>query len=639
MDRPLDALPEGAKLPGYVVGRVLGRGGFGITYAVADALYSAKTLAIKEFLPAGLAMRQAGTASVHPSSPDRAEPFRRALVGFEQEARTLVTLHHPNVVEALSFFEFNGTAYVVMKFEEGTSLAQYIANTGTLDEASILSFLPPLLDGLEAVHSRNFIHRDIKPDNIYLRRADGSPVLLDFGAARQFVGLEGNLSLSEIVTPGYAPLEQYDRHATQGPFTDLYALGATLYRCMTGRTPPEAITRYNARRHGKADPLVPVAELAPRRYSPSLVQAVERALLLDERARPQSVAVFRTLCGIDTAGRTVEGGTTIGGDDTTSRAGPPTGVEVAGDLGPVSTLQLKPSPRRPTLVAAIAAAVVFGAGAVLGVWIFLSPTPKPLDVFRDCRQCPEMVSLPGGTFRMGVSLLNEDGWISEIPQRPVTVRRHALGKYPITRGEFAVFARETGRALAGCFGYSRKTEKWDTHPEADWSQPGFNQSDDHPAVCVSWDDAKAYAAWLSRKSGKEYRLPSEAEWEYGARAGTTTAYFWGAEIGKNRAACDGCGSQWDMVQPAPVGAFPANPFGLHILTAGAREWVEDCWHDNYVGAPGDGDPWVADGDCARRVQRGGTWVLGPKNARAAQRSSDAKANRNGSVGFRLARSL
>ena len=128
-----------------------------------------------------------------------------------------------------------------------------------------------------------------------------------------------------------------------------------------------------------------------------------------------------------------------------------------------------------------------------------------------------------------------------------------------------------------------------------------------PVINVTWDDAKRYVAWLSRMTGKPYRLLTEAEWEYAARAGTQTAYSWGDEIGKGNANCDGCGSQWDNKQTAPVGSFAANAFGLYDMHGNVWEWVEDCFHDNYEGAPDDGSAWTADGDCNSRVLRGGSW--------------------------------
>jgi len=298
MERPRDALAQGTEIGGYVIADVLGRGGFAITYAATDALRPDVRVAIKEFLPAGLAVREAGSVTVHPASADEAEEFAKALERFQDEARTLVALNHPNIIDAERFIKANGTAYVVMKYEEGMSLGGHIEGGKRLSESALRHILPGLLDGLEAVHSQDFLHRDIKPDNIYLRSEDGSPVLIDFGAARQAIADEGRTSLTELVTPGYAPYEQYDRYSLQGHYTDIYALGATLYRCVTGQRPPEATSRINALARKVDDPIVPAAVAARGSYSPVLLEAIDRAMAVFENERPQSVAEFRRPLGL-----------------------------------------------------------------------------------------------------------------------------------------------------------------------------------------------------------------------------------------------------------------------------------------------------------------------------------------------------
>ena len=159
-----------------------------------------------------------------------------------------------------------------------------------------------------------------------------------------------------------------------------------------------------------------------------------------------------------------------------------------------------------------------------------------------------------------------------------------------------------------------------------------------PVIHVSWHDAKRYVNWLSQKTRKPYRLLSESEWEYAARAGTETAYSWGDEIGVNRANCDGCGSQWDDSKTAPVGSFGANTWGLHDMHGNVLGWVEDCWNDSYAGAPVDGSAWLR-GDCDVRVLRGGSWYFDPSLIRAAVRSRNTSGVRSNLIGFRVARTL
>ena len=173
----------------------------------------------------------------------------------------------------------------------------------------------------------------------------------------------------------------------------------------------------------------------------------------------------------------------------------------------------------------------------------------------------------------------------------------AVGKYEVTFAEWDACRRE-----GGC---SRNP-----------GDGGWGGS--RPVINVGWDDARAYANWLSRKTGKSYRLLSEAEWEYTARGGTQTRYSWGNEVGRNRANCDGCGSRWDVEMTAPVGSFSANEFGLYDMHGNVWEWTQDCWNDSYSGAPGDGRAWET-GDCGSRVVRGGSWSSGPWFLRAAVR--------------------
>jgi formylglycine-generating enzyme required for sulfatase activity len=160
-----------------------------------------------------------------------------------------------------------------------------------------------------------------------------------------------------------------------------------------------------------------------------------------------------------------------------------------------------------------------------------------------------------------------------------------------------------------------------------------------PVINVSWEEAKQYARWLSRVTGKEYRLLTEPEWEYAARAGSITPYYWGDDAGKNHANCDGCGSQWDNKQTALVGSFKPNAFGLYDMAGNASEWVEDVWHDNYNGAPTDGSAWLQGSDASRRVVRGGSWGNSPQILRAASRTWNLTGNWEVNLGFRVARTL
>lgn len=253
---------------------------------------------------------------------------------------------------------------------------------------------------------------------------------------------------------------------------------------------------------------------------------------------------------------------------------------------------------------------------------------QPGRVFRDCDGCPEMVVVPAGSFTMGSPATEEGRSEDEGPQREVTIgNAFAVGKHEVTFAEW-----EACVAGGGCTSNRSPSDQ------------GWGKGT-RPVINVSWHDAHEYVLWLSVKTGKTYRLLSEAEWEYAARAGTTTAYPWGtaashdfANYGKDEC-CGGLAQGLDQwVNSAPVGSFPANRFGLHDMHGNVWEWVEDCWNEGYSGAPADGLARTA-AECGRRVVRGGSWFNLPRAMRSADRSNFGTGERTDYFGFRLARTL
>jgi len=291
-ERHHNALPSGYKLHWYVIGSVIGKGGFGITYLALDTNLDQR-VAIKEFLPMELATRS-DDSHVHPISQDHGDTYGWGLNRFVTEARTLAKFRHPNVVRVMSVFEANSTAYMVMEYERGESLEKLLKAKQVNGETKLRSIMMPLLDGLKVVHEAGFIHRDIKPDNIYLRE-NGTPVLLDFGSARQAIGV-ATRTLTALVTPGYAPFEQYDTSKAgekkQGPWTDIYSMGATLYRAITGKGPPDAMARVNGVMSG-TDILKPASEAGSEEYSAAFLSAIDWALEFLPENRPQSIEEWR----------------------------------------------------------------------------------------------------------------------------------------------------------------------------------------------------------------------------------------------------------------------------------------------------------------------------------------------------------
>jgi formylglycine-generating enzyme required for sulfatase activity len=253
--------------------------------------------------------------------------------------------------------------------------------------------------------------------------------------------------------------------------------------------------------------------------------------------------------------------------------------------------------------------------------------PDPNQSFRECAPkqqdkdyCPDMVVVPAGSFMMGSPATEQGHTKPEEPLHQVTIAKpFAVSKYELTFDEWDT-----------CVNYGDCPQGV--------SDGGFGRVQ-RPVIFVTWDDAQRYAAWLSKMTGKPYRLLTEAEYEYATRAGTQTAYPWGDDIGKNSANCTGCGSKWDARQTAPVGSFKPNAFGLYDMVGNVFEWVEDCAHNNYDGAPADGSAWIEGGDCKSRVDRGGAWNFAPDSLRSADRDTSATGYRIDNLGFRVGRTL
>ena len=290
--------------------------------------------------------------------------------------------------------------------------------------------------------------------------------------------------------------------------------------------------------------------------------------------------------------------------------------------------------------------IVAGLIAILGLAGSSSAAQINQDrEFRECRDCPAMVGIPAGRFLMGSPKTEPGRFNSEEPQHAVSIKAFALSKYDITTAQFIAFLKSTGHRPAPCnriLGLA-------------WNSPGRGleqQPPEWPAVCLGWNDAEAFIDWLNAEVHKArpallvgkgpYRLPSEAEWEYAARAGTKTARWWGDAIGVDKANCNGCGSPFDDRLLAAVDAFAPNPFGLYGMLGNAWQWTADCWHANYLHAPDDDAAWV-DKNCTKHVIRGGSWNSLPALIRSASRSfstgDGGDYDYSSLTGFRVARDL
>lgn len=353
MPPPMSALPNGYALHEYRIEAMIGAGGFGLTYLAHDGNLNTK-VAIKEYLPADFASRSEDQ-TVQPKSSAVQPTFEWGLKRFLDESRTLASFRHPNIVRVMRFFQANQTAYMVMEFIAGKALNDWVKAHGTLNEAGLVSIALPLLDGLEVIHKSGYLHRDIKPPNIFIRD-DGSPVLIDFGSAR--MNVDPNKELTSIVSPGFAPLEQYHANGKQGPWTDIYSFAGVLYWLVTGKKPVEAVGRV------REDTQPAAAAIADRKqYGAEFLTAIDWALKPNEMDRPQTVGAFREALARGRAATPLV--TALTGMQAAAPVSMPSSSlfdpawlkrveqDIAGHLGPIAGVMVRNASRKSATTAAL----------------------------------------------------------------------------------------------------------------------------------------------------------------------------------------------------------------------------------------------------------------------------------------------
>ena len=608
----------------YVVGRVLGSpGGFGITYLCWD-IKLATCVAIKEFMPRDNAVRDRDQCSIVAHSGKDRDFFEYGLKAFLAEARTVAGFDHPNIVKVRYFFEQNHTAYLVMDFYKGVSLAEYVKQKGgRLPEKVALGITRFVLDGLRHVHDSGYLHRDVKPANIYLT-GKGQVLLLDFGAARYAMG-EHSRSLSVVVTPGFSPFEQYSTKGKQGPWTDIYASGATLYYMLTGNPPESAPDRVLS--DTLADPVQLLLDLPP-----GVNKGIMLALRVKASDRPQNIEELKKILGM------------LQPDP--KPVSKPLPEPKPGPIPP----KPKPSPApepvpqipiwRRKAVIALGASLLVLLTIVYGDWGRLEKVssgkqvtpakqsgyvpektaeivvdrettvvitgPKVGDVWNDSVTGMVFVWVPGGCYQMGCGSWDWDCLSDEKPVHEVCVDEFWIGQTEVTQGQWQ-------RVMGSNPSY-------------------FKKGDNYPVEQVSWEDTKEYIRKLNGMGNVKFRLPSEAEWEYAARSGgKAEKYSGGSDL--NSVAWYNNNS---VSSTYPVRTKKSNGLGIHDMSGNVCEWCEDIYIGDIYSRSDKKNPIYSSGGPVR-VLRGGSWNYVPINVRCANRFFDDPAYRNPVLGFRLLR--
>jgi formylglycine-generating enzyme required for sulfatase activity len=562
----------------YRVLRILSnKGGMGVVYLAEDQNFSNDPVIIKQSRFTIEYLRREFTSLSEPQLQQLSENLRRA---FEREARLLRKLHHEHLPRVIDYFSIEGEGqFLVMDFVPGKDLGELLQerlqqNQGPLPVEQVLDWANQLLSALEYLHSQEtpVIHRDIKPDNIKLM-PNGKVMLLDFGLAKgAATGMSVVGSILKGFTRQYAPLEQMRGKGTDER-SDLYSLAAALYHLLTGELPTDAVERVSETISGAPDPLRPAHELNPQ--VPAAVSAVlQQAAALNQKERPASATAMRE--ALRQARQTVSDPAII--------------VHPAPPQEPP-----RPVPEEPETIVRPQEQIIIPAPQQPARRAFTEELGNGVSL--------EMIFIPKGTFQMGSP--KGQGYDSEWPQHPVTVSSFFIGQYPVTQSQW--------QAVMG-------------------NNPSRFKGENNPVEQVSWEEAVNFCQKLSQQTGKAYRLPSEAEWEYAARAGTTTQYSFGDDEGLlEQYAWYNKNSQ---NRSHPVGERKPNDWGLYDLHGNVWEWCQDKWHQNYEDAPGDGRVWE-DGGSDHRLLRGGSWGSFGFGCRSANRFNLAPGDRIIYFGFRV----
>ncbi len=527
-----------------------------------------------------------------------------------KELLKLANCHHPNLVKLYpDLYQEDNQWYVVMDYADGEDLATYLDRKGKLTENQALNVISKIASGLNLLHQNNFFHQEIRPQNIILRRGNLEPILFDLGTAIELFKFQKERS-SQNLTDYFTPIEKYQPPFTVGPYTDIYGLASTLYVLVTGQFP----TACNHRGYKEL--------ISPQQYNPKLsdtfTQGIIQGLEVKPKSRPQSVKEWFKLLQSSNSNKSNSSSSNLDSSQSVSSTQSVLATENKN----------KPTTTEVKLIPFEFETISLEAKPFIGFLIRVTTTSN-----NHTGKCfiedlgnnvlLEMVSIPAGNFMMGSNNNELERGKDENPQHRVKIMSFYMSKYPITQAQW--------KAVAQLKQVNRSLE----------SNPSFFKGDDLPVEKVSWYDAVEFCDRLSQYTGKKYRLPSEAQWEYACRGGTNTPFFCGDIITTDVANYDGRkgygikGSGKYLKKTTPVTTFCANPFGLYDVHGNVWEWCQDHYAPNYQGKPTDGSAYRSMMSNQPRVVRGGSWSLTPDYCRSAKRSSYTPESSYNFVGFRV----
>jgi len=594
---------------GYTLKRQLGEGGFGVTWLALKP--NKQTVVIK---------------TLNNKVQQRSD-FKKLQQDFLNEALRLAKCTHPHIAKIFQMFQEGDLWCMEMEYIDGGNLKDRVAN-GALSEKEALLYIEQIGNALALVHGQDLLHRDIKPENIMLRSGRREAVLIDFGIAREFES-DQTQTHTEYLTHGYAPIEQYYKRHKRGAYTDVYALAATLYSLLTGKVPVSSLDRQDG------VPL-PSPKSLNRSISDRTNQAILKGMAIKSKDRPQSMEAWLKM--LEHKDQTDQ-------DNRTVKASKPFTVRrrwfiYAGfasvGLGGAwwidqllksgqAVARLNSPIANPRVVEGLATES-YNVQTIVNLNRFgQGGQPLSHSITRWIEDLGNgvllhLVRIPAGTFTMGSSVFDFSGYSDERPAHEVYVPECWMGQFEVTQAQYQQITNQNPV----------------TNSDSNFVDP------QKPIINVSWNDANAFCQALREKTGRNYRLPTEAEWEYACRACTTTPFHFGQAIRTDLVNY----SAGNRGTTTPVGSFLPNSWGLYDMHGNVWEWCADQWYNSYRNKPDqlkqDGSiAWtqantnVLPSDADYHLLRGGSWFYDARGARSADRTWGSRDVRNGVRGFRL----